>query len=84
MRAGLLTVRPDAIGTRSQRRAHDDASKGFIYIVPATIEVRVADYLLQALREERPLVRRPEFAGLEGPERAELGLIRPGAMVGSN
>ena len=38
MRAGLLSLRPDAIGTPSQRRAHDDAPKGFIYIVPAAIE----------------------------------------------
>ena len=29
-------LQPDAIGTRAQRSAHDDAPQGFIYAVPAT------------------------------------------------
>ena len=36
LQSGLLTLRPDAVGTRTQRSTHDDAPQGFIYIVPAT------------------------------------------------
>ena len=36
LQSGLLTLRPDAVGTRAQRSTHDDAPQGFIYIVPAS------------------------------------------------